>query len=436
MSETRYNIIFKGEILDGYDLEQIKIDLAHLFKKEPEQVEKLFAGNPVILKRNADRKTAQRYKQILEKTGVRCYLQSIQHEANQQTPSSAPQKPSSAPVLCQNCGYPLKPGEPCPQCILAASRAGQPPSDGSLWDRIRKSQSRRWHLYVVLGLTVVMIAYFLFVPHGTVGSDHLINRKFEFRSTDGPETPVRIAWDFSGHGANDYRFEYLLEEMNLANGSESDALNRRSLTVFGNLRIESQGDKTAIVIQKESKVYGTVDFIAEKFSVANPMGSRIKRRLYAGLDENGRIKIPESSSFPCFAILFQLPGRVLANGMTISRAAELTYTRQYIPKQLIADARFTLNDYVNIGDRTCARIRMIALFEEDPYIPFADEYVTVHCTLNLYWDLESRTVICGRMTLTGDTQYADAGYSGDYFFGLRTREILTYIHEDYLKECQ
>ena len=59
--EPQYNIIFRGTIAEGCDLAEVKRKLAVLYKVEVAQVERLFSGQPVTLKKHADYQTAMKY---------------------------------------------------------------------------------------------------------------------------------------------------------------------------------------------------------------------------------------------------------------------------------------------------------------------------------------------------------------------------------------
>jgi hypothetical protein len=440
MPEIRYHIVFKGEILEGFDLMQVQSDLAHLFKKEMAQVEQLFTGRAVILKKNADVRTAESYRISMHKVGALCHLEPVKAEASVSEPTPVQTEEYTEQLFCPKCGYALKPDVPCPRCILAESRKELLPSGSKTkWMDHLKGSAKHWHLYLVLGLTAIFVIVMLIASPPMMNSDGLNNRVLMFESAERSDEPVHIAWDFSKNTTSEYWFEYGFEDMNLQKTEDEDgpgADPRRTLNISGDLRIESQGDRTAHVIQEESEVVGNIDLIPESFRPQTGMGNQIPRRLYAGLRESGQLNVPESSSFPFFAILFQLPDRVIAEGMSLSRIVNHRYIHSYRSRRMSGDARFMLIDYVKIDGRVCAHVLMTTLFEEEPHIPFADEYATVHCTLNLYWDLETRTGLCGRLILIGETQYSDAGYGGRYYVGRRTREIITYIHKDYLGACK
>ncbi|MFC1561239.1 hypothetical protein ACFL4V_02055 [Candidatus Latescibacterota bacterium] len=74
MEETSYSVIFRGEIAEGQDIEEVKKNLAELFKVKSEKIERLFSDKPAIIKKNVDHTTAMKYKSTLEKVGALCSI--------------------------------------------------------------------------------------------------------------------------------------------------------------------------------------------------------------------------------------------------------------------------------------------------------------------------------------------------------------------------
>lgn len=70
MSEQRYDLIFRGDIVLGQDLGEVKARLQQLFKADAARIDALFSGRPVPLKRNLDEETAKKYQQVLAKAGA------------------------------------------------------------------------------------------------------------------------------------------------------------------------------------------------------------------------------------------------------------------------------------------------------------------------------------------------------------------------------
>ena len=71
---SQYNLIFQGTIADGYRLEQVKKNLANIFKVDVKKVETLFTKDSVILKKDLNHESAVKYRQALLKAGAVCEL--------------------------------------------------------------------------------------------------------------------------------------------------------------------------------------------------------------------------------------------------------------------------------------------------------------------------------------------------------------------------
>jgi hypothetical protein len=70
MSE-RFQLMFRGEILDGQHKAVVKKRLAQLLNIVDDRVQGLFAGEPVVIKKDVDRATAARYQDEFKKAGAR-----------------------------------------------------------------------------------------------------------------------------------------------------------------------------------------------------------------------------------------------------------------------------------------------------------------------------------------------------------------------------
>ncbi len=70
MADQKFDIVFRGDIVIGKPLTQVKKNLAHLFKIPPEKVGALFSGKSVVLKKGVDAATAKKYQTVLTKAGA------------------------------------------------------------------------------------------------------------------------------------------------------------------------------------------------------------------------------------------------------------------------------------------------------------------------------------------------------------------------------
>ena len=70
MSASQFDIIFRGDIVFGHQLAEVKTRLQQLFKADAAKIDTLFTGRPVPLKRNLDEATAHKYRDALIKAGA------------------------------------------------------------------------------------------------------------------------------------------------------------------------------------------------------------------------------------------------------------------------------------------------------------------------------------------------------------------------------
>ncbi len=70
MSDVNYMVVFRGDLVDDVDPEQVKESLQQLFELTAEKVERLFTLSAVVLKKNISHELAHNLTQQLEKIGV------------------------------------------------------------------------------------------------------------------------------------------------------------------------------------------------------------------------------------------------------------------------------------------------------------------------------------------------------------------------------
>ncbi|WP_431687646.1 hypothetical protein [Hahella sp. NBU794] len=94
---AQYELVFTGGLVDGFPLDQVKENVAKLFKASPAQVDQMFSGKAVVLRNRLDDVTAQKYKAVLHKNGAVCLIREMgAPEASE--PAPAPTAPPSAPA--------------------------------------------------------------------------------------------------------------------------------------------------------------------------------------------------------------------------------------------------------------------------------------------------------------------------------------------------
>lgn len=98
MSEARFHVVFAGQLVKGADPDTVKANLGRLFKMDAARVEKLFAGQPVVLKKDADQATAMKFRAALKQAGAECVLKPLDEEVIEAAPAPAVATPSAAPA--------------------------------------------------------------------------------------------------------------------------------------------------------------------------------------------------------------------------------------------------------------------------------------------------------------------------------------------------
>lgn len=94
--DEKYRLIFSGELLDGQHRAVVKRRLIELLKLKDGQVEKLFSGQPVVLKRDVDRETAARYQALFKKAGGQLRVKSETPAEGAPVAENVAEKPAPA----------------------------------------------------------------------------------------------------------------------------------------------------------------------------------------------------------------------------------------------------------------------------------------------------------------------------------------------------
>lgn len=97
MSEELYEVAFYGEIVEGAELDQVKAKVAAMFKADAAKLAQLFSGKRVVIKKNIDQATANKYKSALQNAGAQCEVKSLAAAASTQAAAeTAPSAPAAA----------------------------------------------------------------------------------------------------------------------------------------------------------------------------------------------------------------------------------------------------------------------------------------------------------------------------------------------------
>ncbi len=109
MSEKLYHIEFSGKIIPGWDIDEVKANLARLLKANEEKLYQLFSGRRFIIKKNVDYQTAIKINNVFKDAGADCIITPVQDDSvrtppplpSQSEPDQTDQRPAAKakPVL-------------------------------------------------------------------------------------------------------------------------------------------------------------------------------------------------------------------------------------------------------------------------------------------------------------------------------------------------
>ena len=92
---AHYNLIFQGQIIEGASLDEVKSNVARLFKADAGKTAALFSGKPIVIKKNLDTEAAKKYLAVLKKAGA--VVKAVKVEDSSHTPDNTPIEPVKAP---------------------------------------------------------------------------------------------------------------------------------------------------------------------------------------------------------------------------------------------------------------------------------------------------------------------------------------------------
>ena len=89
MSAMLYNVDFSGRIIPGWELDEVKANLATLLKADEDTIVKLFSGKRIVLKKNVDHQTALKINNMFKEAGADCIISPI-HNGEAAAPPPLP----------------------------------------------------------------------------------------------------------------------------------------------------------------------------------------------------------------------------------------------------------------------------------------------------------------------------------------------------------
>jgi len=85
-----FQLVFKGECAPGTDVETARNNARALFKASVEQLDRMFSGQPVVIRNKLEQVQAEKYQAVLRKHGMVAHVQPMAGSAQAAAPAPKP----------------------------------------------------------------------------------------------------------------------------------------------------------------------------------------------------------------------------------------------------------------------------------------------------------------------------------------------------------
>lgn len=114
-----FQLVFKGECTSGTDTQTARGNAQALFKASVEQLDRMFSGQPVVIRNKLEQAQAEKYRAVLEKHGMVAYVQPMPGTESEKAPEPAA-KPAPTPAPSPESASPSARPESSPEPAPAA----------------------------------------------------------------------------------------------------------------------------------------------------------------------------------------------------------------------------------------------------------------------------------------------------------------------------
>lgn len=144
--EPRYDLLFRGDIVPGHRLDEVKARVQALFQIDEERLANLFSGRPALIRRNLDAAEAERYREVLANAGALVEVRPVA------TAVLAVTESTTAPVAATTSPEPPRNVSPAAPVARASDDAGDWTVTAAGADLLRPAE-RRAHTELAVDLS-------------------------------------------------------------------------------------------------------------------------------------------------------------------------------------------------------------------------------------------------------------------------------------------
>ncbi len=172
MTDSLYNVILDGKVIDGFDKQETQDRLAKLFKIQPNVAARMLNGVALKVKEAVDLSTADKYREALEKAGAKCRIEEISLEIDLDAQLVAPTEGAQADIQSKPVEEPGAFNQPGVAQEKVEELNSPPPANEPISSVIEpasmKKQLLKQKKYIVgilLLLAALSIGYFIYIQN-------------------------------------------------------------------------------------------------------------------------------------------------------------------------------------------------------------------------------------------------------------------------------
>jgi uncharacterized membrane protein YhaH (DUF805 family) len=122
MPQSKFKIVFNGELMPDAVLEEVKQQLAQLFKCDRTRINSLFGGAPTAVKRDLSEAEADKYLAALQRTGAKAYKEPDQAASLSLLPAEDEPAAERLMMVCPKCGHNQEKALACTACGIVIEK--------------------------------------------------------------------------------------------------------------------------------------------------------------------------------------------------------------------------------------------------------------------------------------------------------------------------
>lgn len=126
MSIPTFVVVFSGNVLDGFDLTEVKERMSSMIRADEEKIAALFSGRTIVIKRSTNKEEVYKVMTALKAVGADVRIRLIQEQAvdtetNDNNQGAQIDPSDSSLSLSPNVGYLVEPSNQAPAPVLDLS---------------------------------------------------------------------------------------------------------------------------------------------------------------------------------------------------------------------------------------------------------------------------------------------------------------------------